>query len=335
MASFKTIAIIHNPVHEDASADERDILDQVSAIAETLPALDFKPAILQFSSDLEGVKQKLLSLKPHCIFNLVEAVEGYSQLLHLAPALFDHLRMHYTGASTEAMFVTTHKVLAKKWMSLTNVPTTEWLALENHPFGSPIFPGHYIIKPISEEASVGLDATSIVEVQDREELTQRVRDRQGMIGKACFAERYIEGREFNLSLLGYPGGVDVMPPAEMIYNYPDGMPKIMDYKAKWVDGTPEFENTRRSFNLPLTDQDLVKRLKQVAMQCWNLFNLRGYARVDFRVDANGQVFVLEINANPCLTDGSGFPVACEKYGLSYADMVQRILEDALQYNFSA
>lgn len=225
MASPKTIAIIHNPVQENATVDERDVLDQVSEIAETLPLLDFEPAILPFSPDLAGVKQTLLSLKPHCIFNLVEAVEGDRQLLHLAPALYDHLRMPYTGASTDAMFITTHKVLAKKWMSLTNVPTAEWLALENHSLNSPTFPGRYIIKPVSEEASVGLDATAIVEVHGREELMQRIRDRQRLIGKACFSERYIEGREFNLSLLGCPDGVDVMPPAEMNFNYPDGIPK--------------------------------------------------------------------------------------------------------------
>lgn len=332
MASPKTIVILHNPVQENATADERDVLDQVSAIAETLPLLDFEPAILPFSPDLAGVKQRLLNLQPHCIFNLVEAVEGDSRLLHLAPALYDHLHIPYTGALTEAMFITTHKVLAKKWMSLTGVPTAEWLALENHFLSSPTFPGRYIIKPVSEEASVGLDATAIVKVEDREELIQRVKDRQRLIGKACFAERYIDGREFNLSLLGGPWGVDVMPPAEMNFNYPDGMPKIMDYKAKWAEETPEYENTMRTFDLPLSDQGLVERLQQVARQCWTLFHLRGYARVDFRVDENGQPFVLEINANPCLTVGSGFPVACEKSGLSYVEMVQRILGEALQHN---
>lgn len=329
MANPKTIAIIHNPVLENAAVDERDVLEQVNVIAETLPLLDFKPAILAFSPDLEKMKQALLSLKPYCIFNLVEAVDGDAQLLHLAPALYDHLRMPYTGASTYAMFVTTHKVLAKKWMTLTHVPTAEWLSLENHPLCSPTFPERYIIKPISEEASVGLDATAIVEVQGREELAQRVRDRQRLIGKACFAERYIEGREFNLSLLGCPDGVTVMPPAEMNFNYPDGMPKIMDYKAKWLNGTPEYDNTQRTFDLPLADRDLVERLRQVAIQCWNLFHLQGYARVDFRVDLKGQVFVLEINANPCLSVGSGFPAACEKSGLTYADMLRRIIEEAL------
>lgn len=332
MAHPKTIAIIHNPVREDAAVDERDVLDQVSEIAATLPLLGCEPAILPFSPDLAGVKQTLLSLKPHCIFNLVEAVEGDGRLLHLAPALYDHLRMPYTGASTDAMFVTTHKVLAKKWLSLANLPTAEWLTLESHPLSSPTFPGRYIIKPVSEEASVGLDAAAIVEVHGREELTQRIRDRQRLIGKACFAERYIEGREFNLSLLGRPGGVDVMPPAEMNFNYPDGIPKIMDYNAKWVDGTLEYENTQRTFDLPPADRDLVEQLQQIAIRCWNLFQLRGYARVDFRVDASGQAFVLEINANPCLSLGSGFPVACEKSGLSYADMVRRILEEALQCN---
>lgn len=87
MASPKTIAIIHNPVQENATVDERDVLDQVSEIAETLPLLDFEPAILPFSPDLAGVKQTLLSLKPHCIFNLVEAVEGDSQTAASCPSL--------------------------------------------------------------------------------------------------------------------------------------------------------------------------------------------------------------------------------------------------------
>jgi D-alanine-D-alanine ligase len=335
MANPKIIAIIHNPVSVNATADERDVLDQVEEIAENLNTLGYEPTILPFSPDLVGVKQMLRALKPHCIFNLVEAVEGDSQLQHLAPALYDHLNIPYTGATTDALFITTHKVLAKKWMSMSQVPTAEWLALENPPMSTPVFPERYIIKPVSEEASVGLDAMAIVTVLGREDLANLVRERQRLLGKACFAERYIEGREFNLSLLGRPSGVDAMPPAEMNFDYPEGVPKIMDYKAKWVEGTLEYEGTQRTFDLSPDDQGLVEKLQHVARQCWNLFHLRGYARVDFRVDQHGQPYVLEINANPCLTSGSGFPVACEKAGLSYADMVQRILDDTLKREFIA
>ncbi|MEN6474681.1 MAG: D-alanine--D-alanine ligase [Syntrophaceae bacterium] len=329
MATPKTIAIIHNSVTDHSSADERDVLDQVEEIVENLNTLGYKPAVLTFNPNLMEMKQSLGEINPYCIFNLVEAVDGDSQLQHLAPAFYDHLRIPYTGATTDALFITTHKVLAKKWMSMGQVPTAEWLALENPPMSMPAFPGRYIIKPICEEASVGLDATAIVTVEAREELADLVRERQRLLGKACFAERYIDGREFNLSLLGRPGGVDTMPPAEMNFDYPEGVPKIMDYNAKWVEGTLEWEGTQRTFDLPASDRDLVTRLQAVSKQCWNLFHLRGYARVDFRVDEYGQPFVLEINANPCITSGSGFPVACEKSGLTYADMVQRILEDTL------
>ena len=215
------------------------------------------------------------------------------------------------------------------------MPTAEWLALENSSLGAPVLPGRYIIKPVCEEASVGLDAAAVVDIQGREELKQQIHDRQRLIGKACFAERYIDGREFNLSLLGRPAGAELMPPAEMTFDYPDGLPKIMDYKAKWVDGTLEYAGTQRRFDLPPTDGDLVERLRHIAKQCWDLFHLHGYARVDFRVDSGGRPFVLEINANPCITAWSGFSAACEKGGLSYPEMVERIVEEALRRNAPA
>ena len=331
MAPPRTIAIIHNPVSEHSTADERDVLDQVEEIVDSVGILGYAHTVLPFHSNLMKLKQTLSEINPYCIFNLVEAVDGDSQLQHMAPAFYDHLRIPYTGATTDALFITTHKVLAKMWMFMGQVPTAEWLSLtENPQVCTPVFPGRYIIKPVSEEASVGLDATAIVTVEARKELMDLVRERQRLLDKACFAERYIEGREFNLSLLGRPGGVDAMPPAEMNFDYPEGVPKIMDYKAKWVEGTLEYEGTQRTFDLPATDRDLVTRLQAVAKQCWNLFHLRGYARVDFRVDEHGQPYVLEINANPCITSGSGFPVACEKSGLSYDAMVQRILDDTLK-----
>jgi D-alanine-D-alanine ligase len=329
MENAKTIAILHNPVPDNADADERDVLDQVEAVAQSLPLLGLEAKIVPFEPDLAWMKQALGELAPCCIFNLVEAVNGCSQLLHFAPSLFDHLHIPYTGAPAEALFVTTHKVLAKKWMALTDVPTPEWLALESHSLSSPPFPERYIIKPINEEASVGLHADSIVQAVDCQELAKKLRERQKSLDKACFAERFIEGREFNLSLLGTPQGVMVMPPAEMNFHFPAGIPKIMDYKAKWQADTLEYANTQRTFDLPRTDDALVERLKQVAVRCWNLFHLRGYARVDFRVDDTGRVFVLEVNANPCLSEGSGFPAACERAGLSYREMVQRIITEAL------
>lgn len=323
------IAIIHNPVGENATEDERDVLDQAEEIAESLAILGHQPTVLPFVSDPAALKRKLAEIAPGCIFNLVETVEGDSQLQILAPALYDHLRIPYTGATTEALFLTTHKVMAKRLMALSGIPTAEWLTLGEHSLIPPVYPGRYIIKAICEEASVGLDAEAIVSVKNEAALIARLRARQQQIGKPCFAERFIEGREFNLSVLGQPEGGEVMPAAEMLFDYPPGLPKIMDYKAKWVEGTPEYEGTQRTFDLKPEDDALVEKLRQVAQRCWDVFHLRGYARVDLRVDAQGNPYVMEINANPCLTPGSGFPVACERRGLPYPAMIQRILADTL------
>jgi D-alanine-D-alanine ligase len=332
MEVSKIIAIIHNPVPEDSPADERDVLDQVEQISMSLSDLGYEPIILPFSLDHKTFQKTLRKMNPLCIFNLVESVKDDCQLIYVAPALYDHMRISYTGASTESMFLTTNKVLAKKWMFLSQIPTPGWLSTDEKPLTPLIFPERYIIKAVWEEASVGLYAESIVHVRDAAALSLLIRERESKLDKSCFAEGYIDGREFNLSLLGKPGDVEVLPPAEMMFDYPDDVPKIMDYRAKWLEGSQEYEKTRRTFDLKPEDTSLVEKLKEIASRCWEIFHLRGYARVDFRVDREGNPYVLEINANPCLTPCSGFPAACEQAGLSYVMMIQRILDDTMQWD---
>lgn len=322
------IAVVHNDVSPNACEDERDVLDQAQMVAEAVAALGSTPQIIPFGADLTAMGGVLGGLRPRVVFNLVEAVNGVSRLQHLAPLLYERLGLPYTGATAEAIFITTNKTLAKRWMALAGVPTPAWLEMGEPGRGRGRFPGRYLIKAVSEDASVGLDASAIVDVSREEELVGHVLQRQRLLGKPCFAEEFIEGREFNLSLMGSRLAVEVMPPAEMTFNFPEGLPRIMDYKAKWVEGTVEYENTRRTFALRPGDEGLVEELCLIARRCWDIFGLSGYARVDFRVDQEGRPYVLEVNANPCLSEGSGFPVACQQGGISYEEMIGRIIAEA-------
>jgi D-alanine-D-alanine ligase len=149
-----------------------------------------------------------------------------------------------------------------------------------------------------------------------------------MTGKPFFAERFVEGREFNLSLLGETP--DVLPPAEIDFGaYPAEKPRIVGFGAKWTHASFEFKNTPRRFDFPAADTSLVRQMTNLAVECWRLFGLRGYARVDFRVDLAEQPWILEINTNPCIAPTSGFAAAMEQAGLSYDDGIQRIIEAAL------
>jgi len=148
-------------------------------------------------------------------------------------------------------------------------------------------------------------------------------------GNSFFIEEFISGREFNVSVLGGEMGPQVMPLAEMTFrDYPAGKPRIVGYEAKWKEGTFEYENTERTFDYSPSDNKMRRKMKSMALKCWDIFGLKGYARVDFRVDENNEPFVLEINSNPCMSRDAGLFASCEKAGLSYVEMVQRIIYDA-------
>jgi D-alanine-D-alanine ligase len=120
----------------------------------------------------------------------------------------------------------------------------------------------------------------------------------------------------------------VLPPAEIIFEgFTDTMPRIVDYHAKWDTAAFAYHHTPRCFDFPPFDHELLARLQELARLCWEAFGLRGYARVDFRVDDAGRLWVLEINANPCLAPDAGFAAALERAGIDYTEAVRRILAD--------
>ena len=198
----------------------------------------------------------------------------------------------------------------------------------------------YIIKAVAEHASFGLEDDLLIRPADDQELAQQVADTAQRWGRECFAEQYIEGREFNLALLTTgrrsgeegrqdAGDVEVLPPAEIDFSaFPPGKPRVVGYRAKWDDQSFEFHHTPRTFDFGPSEQPLLDQLVRLARQCWSLFRLQGYARVDFRVDAAGRPWILEVNVNPCLSADAGFAAALARAGISFEEAVERILADA-------
>jgi D-alanine-D-alanine ligase len=193
----------------------------------------------------------------------------------------------------------------------------------------PVRPGTYIVKPVWEHGSLGMHDDAVVTVSDGAQLSARLHDAAGGRARAWFAERFVAGRELNLSLLAGEDGPEVLPPAEIDFSaFPEGKPRIVGYAAKWDERSFEFHHTPRRFDLPPEDAPLLARMAALARHCWELFGLRGYARVDFRVDEAGEPWVLEVNANPCLSPDAGFAAAVGRAGLTFAQAVGRIVRDA-------
>jgi len=326
---MRRIVILHTDVSPDASEDEQDTLRQAQAIAQAMVSLGDEPVMLPFAMDLNLTIAKLRALQPDVVFNLVETLGGKGSMIYFATALLDFLQLPYTGCRTDAMFLTSNKPLTKKFLHAEGILTPAWITSDGIATGSA--PSDtYLMKASWEDASVGLDDDAIVLTTNPEIIVTALQNRQAKLGCECFAEAYIEGREFNIALLATDQGVRILPAAEMLFlGYPPDKLKLLDYRAKWVEDSFEYDNTKRSLDILPQDEGLVDHLRDIAIRCWHLFGLRGYARVDFRVDHLGNPFVLEINANPCLSLDAGFAAALERAEIKYPEAIDDIIRDAL------
>jgi len=322
------IAVLHDEPAAAPRPDEQDSLDQARSVARQLSASGHQAILLPLGLDLSAARRTLLELAPDRVVNLVESVGGSGRLIHLAPALLEELGLPFTGARSAAMFTTTHKVLAKRLLAAAGLPTPAWAEAGGAPTPD-ARPGPWIVKAVCEDASIGVDDAAVVEVGDLDRLSALVAERAARLGVEAFAERYVEGRELNLSLLEKDDGVDVLPPAEIVFDgYPHGKPRIVGYAAKWDASSFEYTHTPRRFDHPAADGPLLAEVEGLARSAWSLFGLSGYARVDFRVDAEGRPWILELNANPCLSEDAGFAAAAARANLALRDVLERIVAAA-------
>jgi D-alanine-D-alanine ligase len=337
------IAILHPAIPDQATLEDQDTLVQVRTVAEALERLGHEPTAVGCTLDLAALRDRLTVLRPDLVFNLVESVDGADSLQYVPAAVLDVLGLPYTGNSAEAVFQTTHKLLAKQLLHLAGLPTPAWLPGDHSECHGgagrggmaetavarvmPALRPPCIVKAVWEHASRGLDDQNVMTEGDAADVEERLRQFAQRTGRPCFAEQFIEGREFNLSILDGPAGPEVLPPAEIDFSaFPAGKPRIVGHRAKWEDGSFEFHHTPRRFDFPAEDQPLVARLCDLALACWRLFDLRGYVRVDFRVDSQDRPWILEINTNPCLSPDAGFAAAVAQAGISLEQAVERILE---------
>jgi D-alanine-D-alanine ligase len=317
--------ILINELSPNPTPDELDVLDQARAVEDAMKSLGYETSRLFFGLDLKKMREEISHHHPTVVFNLVEAVGGKVELNHIPCALLESLEIPFTGSGSLPMHITTKKVPTKELFRKMHIPTANWYL----PTGEvkPEIGKKYMLKPLGEDGSVGITDQNVIVITPEflEEFTQ------SPAYKKTFLEDFIHGREFNLSLLGGPDGPTVMPAAEILYvDYPPDKPKILGYASKWEESSFEYNNTPRTFDLPGSDSKLVQKLNKICLDCWHSFDLKGYVRVDFRVNELNEPFVLEINANPCISPGAGYIAACRQIGLDYPQVVERIIYDALQ-----
>jgi D-alanine-D-alanine ligase len=315
------VAILVPPDDREATADRADTFIQAEQITECLKALGNTSLTMFFGDDAGETARQLIEAQLDVVVNLVEDVPEGPDQIHLATALLDRLNLPYTGAPTATLAILGDKRQMKRRLQAGGLPVAP--ALEDGNDDT-----RFIIKSAIEHASIGIDAESIA--IGRHAAERLIAERRTQFGGPWFAEAYIEGREFNVGILQTLTGPLPLPVAEILFlNHADGRPKIVGYEEKWAEGSAAYDQTPRTFAMSPADLSLKLALTQLALAAWQLFELKGYARVDFRVDDRGNPYILEVNANPCLSADAGFCAAAHEAGMTQTDIVAHLIETAL------
>ncbi|MDD5677622.1 MAG: ATP-grasp domain-containing protein [Kiritimatiellae bacterium] len=278
---------------------------------------------------LENVVAILKAAPGAMVFNLVERLEGGSEACNRIPELCRTFGHPCTGSSSACLKLTQNKWHTKERLRACGVPVPAACVV---PPGAAVDFGRIpnpplIVKPLCADGSEGIDGASLVR-DPAGQLDQAVKRVHAHEGQSALIEVFVEGREFNLSLLETEGRVSVLPLAEIDFSlFPPGRPHIVDYAVKWVPGTiPGKISPRR---VPAcVENSIAERLRETALAVWRACGCSDYVRVDFRVDQAGRPFVLEVNANPDISPNAGFPACLAAAGITFPDFIGQLLRNA-------
>jgi D-alanine-D-alanine ligase len=314
------ILLLHSDIAPLAPPEEQDTLIAAEAVS---AALDRRGHAVTKAAFRQETLAGLMEMEaPDLVFNLVEGVDGKGALAPLAPRLLARLGMAFTGADAQGMEITNDKPRTKQMLRDAGLATPDW---STPPDWSRLDGRRWIVKSALEDGSIGLDDDCVVA---GEGVPARARSCAKNFGGDWFAEEYVEGREFNIALLGSATSMRILPMAEMTFaDWPQGKPRIVGYGAKWDEGSSGYRHTVRRFGVEKTEPELAAKLKNACEKVWNLFHLTGFVRVDFRV-RDGEPLILEINVNPCISPDAGFAAAAEAAGMAYDDLIEEIVKAA-------
>jgi D-alanine-D-alanine ligase len=280
---------------------------------------------LGISDSLSELRGAILDWKPDIVFNLLEEFDGIVTYDQHVVAFLELMRQPYTGCNPRGMMLSRDKVLSKQLLSYHRVPTPQFMVFPRgrmprvpKKLRYPMF-----VKSSTEDASLGIAQASVV--ADERQLTERIAFIHGQTKSDALVEEYIEGRELYVGVLGNDR-LKVLPVWEMTFgSLPDSLPAIATRKVKWDRRYQQKYGitTAAAQNLP---EGTVARLEQLSKRIYRALHLSGCARMDFRLRADGELYVLEANANPNLSATEDFAQSALTAGLSYDELLQRLLQ---------
>ena len=333
MKKLRVLALVHEHLVPPESTEGVDVLEaewkMEYDVIETLREIGHDVRVLGTHDDLAGIRLTSAEFKPHIVFNLMEAFAGVTTFDQNVVSYLELLRLAYTGCNPRGLILARDKALSKKLLAYHRLPVPEFTVVRRgrRPVLSKRLRFPLIVKSLFFEASAGISQASVVE--NPEQLQRRVAFIHEHLGTAAIVEQFIDGRELYVGVIGNER-LEVMPVWEMSFAaMPENRWKIATERVKW---STQYQKRHGIMTDAATlEPEAAHRIQRIARRAYAALDLNGYARIDIRLDEQGNPFVLEANPNPNLAYGEDFAESAEVSGLPYEKLLDRILTLGLRW----
>jgi D-alanine-D-alanine ligase len=335
MMRLRTLVVVHASLvppetldgHSDKEIDEWRTEFEVTT---TLRKLGHDVRCIGVLDSLTELRSTIADWQPHIVFNLLEEFDGIVTYDQHVVAFLELMRQPYTGCNPRGLLLSRDKSLCKQLLAFHRIATPQFTVLARGArFRAPRklrFP--LFVKSTVEDASLGIAQASVVE--DAARLKERIEFVHEQVKSDALVEEYIEGRELYVGVLGNER-LTRLPVWEMVFgSMPDSLAAIATRKVKW-DKHYQAKygiTTHAAEDLP---PPVLAALDRLSRRIYRALGMSGYARMDFRVTAQGQVYVLEANANPNLERAEDFAESARAAGTGYDELLERLMQLGLKY----
>lgn len=331
------IAVLYNPDENLDHGDEADALavqavrDCAQAVADACRENGWDATLVSACRDPAALIDRLRAERPDVVFNLVEALDGDARLEAAAAWVLELAGLPYTGSPPRAMTLALEKPVTRAVLAAHGVPVPRGATLvtgDEPALDDLAYP--VIVKPAASDASHGIGIDSVVD--EPEAARARARWLRATYDQAAVVEEFIDGRELNVSILGEGASATVLPLFEIDFDedYPAGKPRLVTYISKWgPEDHPEFQG---SWSVPVKElaPEVAERVRATALAAYRAIGLQDYGRVDIRLHPERGPFVVDVNPNPDLSPCAGLNLAADEAGLTYAQLIGRVVRAALE-----
>lgn len=336
MRKIRALVLVHEDLVPPASTtgySDAEIVDWKTEydVVKTLRELGHDVEVLGVRADLGVIRRALLDFSPHIAFNLLEEFHDNPLYDYHIAGYLELLQQAYTGCNPRGLLIAHDKALTKKILAYHRIRSPRFAVFPRgrKPRLSNKLRFPLIVKSLYEEGSYGIAQASIVHTAEK--CLERITYLHEKLMTPVIVEEFVDGRELYLSIIGNRR-VEVLPPIELQFgNLPVGTHAIATSRVKW---DWKYQKAREiELRIPNDlDAPLLRKLKRLGRRVYRVLDLSGYARIDLRLTGNGDIYVLEANANPDIGYGEELSVASASFGLDYGQLLQKVINLGLRHN---